>query len=292
MNSSSQRYNRNAILKNIGIYIFFGVLWIYFSDTILAWLVRDANLMTYVPRYQRHSVYPDHGVSALCFHPHVCGSIDEDEPDASGEGDPAAQQRDHIPGVATSSLPRHRNLHVSYVSEKLTETFDCPRSSIPSSRRSPLTSWRRTAAASWILLREAVVPGPPGGSRAGLSGRTGNPSVPGNRHTERDGPSILYHGVPVGHYRAEESGRRPAAPEFRHRGARGKRPHHRPERVMPVRESGLRESPGYSRSETIGRTPSLLKSGVQEHSFYENLWKTLKSGVIWSGRIQPAEDGN
>jgi PAS domain S-box-containing protein len=42
---------------------------------------------------------------------------------------------------------------------------------------------------------------------------------------------------------------------------------------------------GYSRREAIGRTPRFLKSGVHEPAFYEHLWKTIKGGEVWNGRI-------
>ncbi len=42
---------------------------------------------------------------------------------------------------------------------------------------------------------------------------------------------------------------------------------------------------GYSRAEAIGRTPNIVKSGVHEPAFYENLWNTIKGGQIWTGRI-------
>ncbi len=35
---------------------------------------------------------------------------------------------------------------------------------------------------------------------------------------------------------------------------------------------------GYTRQETIGKTPRILKSGKQGKSFYENLWRTILSG--------------
>ncbi len=42
---------------------------------------------------------------------------------------------------------------------------------------------------------------------------------------------------------------------------------------------------GYTRSEIIGRNPRFLKSGEQDASFYRDLWTTLMSGGIWSGRF-------
>jgi PAS domain S-box-containing protein len=42
---------------------------------------------------------------------------------------------------------------------------------------------------------------------------------------------------------------------------------------------------GYSRYEVIGETPRILKSGVQDHSFYQELWRAIKGGDVWTGRI-------
>lgn len=49
---------------------------------------------------------------------------------------------------------------------------------------------------------------------------------------------------------------------------------------------------GYSREEAIGQTPRLVKSGVHNAAFYEELWRTIKSGVVWSGHfINMRKDG-
>lgn len=42
---------------------------------------------------------------------------------------------------------------------------------------------------------------------------------------------------------------------------------------------------GYTLNECFGKTPNILKSGLQDESFYRNLWKTLKNGEIWNGEI-------
>ena len=42
---------------------------------------------------------------------------------------------------------------------------------------------------------------------------------------------------------------------------------------------------GYTRAEAIGRKPSILKSGVHDRAFYEELWGGLARGEAWSGRI-------
>ncbi len=42
---------------------------------------------------------------------------------------------------------------------------------------------------------------------------------------------------------------------------------------------------GYSSSEVTGQTPSLLKSGLHDDSFYQKLWETIESGEVWRGRL-------
>ncbi len=45
------------------------------------------------------------------------------------------------------------------------------------------------------------------------------------------------------------------------------------------------EVTGYSATEAIGQTPSLLKSGYHEDSFYQEMWATLKEQGFWRGEI-------
>lgn len=42
---------------------------------------------------------------------------------------------------------------------------------------------------------------------------------------------------------------------------------------------------GYSRHEALRENPRILKSGIQDDAFYEALWKQLKSGQVWHGRL-------
>lgn len=42
---------------------------------------------------------------------------------------------------------------------------------------------------------------------------------------------------------------------------------------------------GYSSQEAIGRNPRLLKSGTHDQHYYQDLWKTILSGEVWSGEI-------
>ena len=42
---------------------------------------------------------------------------------------------------------------------------------------------------------------------------------------------------------------------------------------------------GYSRSEAVGRTPRILKSGEQDESYYERMWDAILDGEIWEEEI-------
>jgi len=42
---------------------------------------------------------------------------------------------------------------------------------------------------------------------------------------------------------------------------------------------------GYTREETLLQNPRILKSGLQDEAFYQNLWTTISSGQTWTGRM-------
>ena len=42
---------------------------------------------------------------------------------------------------------------------------------------------------------------------------------------------------------------------------------------------------GYARKEVLGKTPNILKSGLQDAAFYANLWATIRSGETWRGEL-------
>ncbi len=49
---------------------------------------------------------------------------------------------------------------------------------------------------------------------------------------------------------------------------------------------------GYDFNEVIGKNPNILKSGEHSDEFYEELWKTITSGSIWTGNfINKRKDG-
>lgn len=45
------------------------------------------------------------------------------------------------------------------------------------------------------------------------------------------------------------------------------------------------KSSGYSRSEILGKTPRILKSGRHNREFYREMWSTILSGKIWRSRM-------
>jgi PAS domain S-box-containing protein len=45
------------------------------------------------------------------------------------------------------------------------------------------------------------------------------------------------------------------------------------------------ETTGYSREEAVGRTPSILKSGVHDEAFYADLWETVIAGEVWEAEV-------
>jgi PAS domain S-box-containing protein len=50
---------------------------------------------------------------------------------------------------------------------------------------------------------------------------------------------------------------------------------------------------GYSLSEVRGKTPRILKSGLQDESFYKQLWERISSGDSWHGTFQnKCKDGS
>ena len=50
---------------------------------------------------------------------------------------------------------------------------------------------------------------------------------------------------------------------------------------------------GYNVKEVLGQNPRVLKSGLQNDSFYKELWDTISSGIIWRGVfINKKKDGS
>ena len=45
------------------------------------------------------------------------------------------------------------------------------------------------------------------------------------------------------------------------------------------------ELTGFSRSEAVGRTPRILKSGAQDESYYQDLWDAILDGNVWEEEV-------
>ncbi|MGH9872239.1 MAG: PAS domain S-box protein [Pyrinomonadaceae bacterium] len=45
------------------------------------------------------------------------------------------------------------------------------------------------------------------------------------------------------------------------------------------------QTTGYAEEEVLGKTPRLLKSGMQEEEFYRDMWDTILSGNVWRNTI-------
>ncbi|UFJ43216.1 PAS domain S-box protein [Brevibacillus humidisoli] len=42
---------------------------------------------------------------------------------------------------------------------------------------------------------------------------------------------------------------------------------------------------GYAEEEAVGKTPRILKSGEQDRSFYEKMWRSIRETGSWQGEI-------
>ncbi len=42
---------------------------------------------------------------------------------------------------------------------------------------------------------------------------------------------------------------------------------------------------GYEVGESLGQNPRFLKSGIHDEDYYRNLWKTIRSGHVWNGKL-------
>ncbi len=63
--------------------------------------------------------------------------------------------------------------------------------------------------------------------------------------------------------------------------------------IMQYVNPAVERVTGYSREELIGKKPSILNSGQHPESFYEEMWKTLSEGKVWTGRlINKRKDGS
>ncbi|MDO9263712.1 MAG: PAS domain S-box protein [Desulfosalsimonadaceae bacterium] len=65
-----------------------------------------------------------------------------------------------------------------------------------------------------------------------------------------------------------------------------------PDGIIQYVNPAFEEVTGYIREEVIGQNPRILKSGRQDVIFYQQLWETITSGRVWSGRmVNKRKDG-
>jgi len=55
--------------------------------------------------------------------------------------------------------------------------------------------------------------------------------------------------------------------------------------VIEYVNPAFEELTGYDREEAIGQTPALLKSGLHDRTFYQELWSVIGSGDVWQGEL-------
>ncbi|ELY51374.1 hybrid sensor histidine kinase/response regulator [Natronorubrum bangense] len=58
-----------------------------------------------------------------------------------------------------------------------------------------------------------------------------------------------------------------------------------PDGTIQYVNPAFEETTGYSADEAIGATPRLLRSGVHEQAFYQDLWRTILAGDVWDDQI-------
>ncbi|MEY2412313.1 MAG: hypothetical protein QOD84_919 [Acidobacteriaceae bacterium] len=58
-----------------------------------------------------------------------------------------------------------------------------------------------------------------------------------------------------------------------------------PEGVIQYVNRAFEETTGYSREETLGKTPRILKSGLHDREFYRQLWAQISQGFAFKGMV-------
>jgi len=51
--------------------------------------------------------------------------------------------------------------------------------------------------------------------------------------------------------------------------------------VIEYVNTGFQETTGFTREEAMGKSPNILKSGLQDTDFYKQLWKTIRAGKVY-----------
>ena len=55
--------------------------------------------------------------------------------------------------------------------------------------------------------------------------------------------------------------------------------------IITYVNSKFEEISGYTEKELLGKTHKLINSDFHDSSFFETMWKTIASGVVWSGEV-------
>ncbi|MFN8458102.1 MAG: PAS domain S-box protein [Anaerolineae bacterium] len=58
-----------------------------------------------------------------------------------------------------------------------------------------------------------------------------------------------------------------------------------PNGIITYVNPAFEETTGYKEVEVLGQSPRILKSGLQDDKFYQHLWETITSGLVWRGRL-------
>ncbi|MDA8136397.1 MAG: PAS domain S-box protein [Desulfobacteraceae bacterium] len=59
-----------------------------------------------------------------------------------------------------------------------------------------------------------------------------------------------------------------------------------PKGIIQYVNPSFEQNNGYSSDEVLGKTPSVLKSGLHDRSFYKELWSTILNSNIWKGALK------
>lgn len=58
-----------------------------------------------------------------------------------------------------------------------------------------------------------------------------------------------------------------------------------PDGVVQYVNPAFERVTGYSREEAVGKRTNILSSGVHDQAFFEDLWRTIRGGRVWTGRF-------
>jgi PAS domain S-box-containing protein len=58
-----------------------------------------------------------------------------------------------------------------------------------------------------------------------------------------------------------------------------------PDGIIVWANAAFERVTGYGRADAVGKTPRILKSGAHEQDFFEDLWRTIRSGRVFRGMM-------